>query len=588
MEDSGSMMRFVAGVAGAAMLFWPSLSLAQVVYPNPNQFQGVTIDQYNPRLVPAVQTPTNKLKNSIGRAVEKACLRSGRLAPACAAAAAAAGGVGIARLYDASWEDIGQFAADAATGAAVGAGANCLAGGTIGFFTAGPAGAVAGCTGGLLYGALSGGFFGAATSDVFLTKDQSVKIAASSPDGGLLAGSGVTQVSSSSQSPVALHQAVYGSCSSSSCLRNFNGPVQVDSTFPIQDNYVTSGSNYRRALKFSIQRNSSSNQWTFAGSTYTSSSLPQCVNPQTGGISFGSPIICQAGLFSVVRVENSFAYCQAGESCSTGLTGILTFYAVDFAQSWANSSDVPVVRFVPVEGTPAWAGAFGPALNPGSLSKDVSDQVIAGLANAAWAAAGSSAGDGAYNSSQPVLSGDVASAVAANPEDQVQVQDLYRPIASPTAAGGTAANPISEPQPVVNVTPGSSTGSQSQTGTSADNPTYTQEATKNDLEAENAGLLGNPLQPVLDFIAGPFAIYTNPIITGPGAQPCPVWEIEYMSYFSPLRTDHGEDQAINDLISSVSAVSTAPVCDWLEQWKSVVQAVIGFGLVFLAFVWYFE
>lgn len=553
------------------------------------------IDSYSPNQTPIVQTPTNKIKNIIGRSVETACLRNGRAKVACSGAAAAAGGVGVARLMDTSWSDIKTVAGDTVVSAGVSALAGCAAGAAIGVWAAG-AGAIPGCLGGALQGAIYGGFFGAVGSATSLTKDGSVQLVNGAANASSLTGDGVRKTSGSS----AAARGSVGTYSTSSNNVNY-GTIVVDpvvlSGIPINSTFVVSqGSNYYRALRVSAHvLNSNSTTFRIMNSNVIGqggSGAPQGAkyNPVQ---STAYDRYTAGGPFQQVNVNGPTSSCSApaGDLCPMSNTvpangSSATLYFIDKTVAYTTAAAVPMVQYSQIDSVYPWAMGFSNALHPSQLNQDVSDSAIAALANAALKAAGTSAGGGLYDPSQPVTAADVATVVATDPQSQVQVQDLLRPVADLNSAGGTLDNPLPEPAPVRVVNPGTQVGSQ--TGTSQDNPTHTQEAAKNDLEAENAGLLGNPLQPLIDFIAGPFSIYTNPIISGPGSQPCPVWNIEYMSYFTSLFTASGNDAAVDEVIASVDSVSTAPVCNWLEEWKGVIQAVIGFGLVFLAFVWYFE
>lgn len=585
------------GIAMASAVMFSGVADAQVVYPNPGQFEGITVDNYNPRQLPVVQSPTNKVKNIFGRAVDTACLRNGRAKVACGAAGAAAGGVGVARLFDASWSDIATVAGDTAVSAGVTAIASCAAGAAYTYW-AGGAGLIAGCVGGLIQGAIVGGLFGAADSITSLTKDGSVQVVNGAANASSLTGDGVRKTSGSS----AAARGSIGTYSASSNNLNY-GTIAVDpvvlSGIPINSTFVVSqGSNYYRALRVSAHvLNSNSTTFRIMNSNVIGqggSGSPQGAkyNP---GQSTAYDRYTPGGPFQQVNVNGPTSSCSApaGDSCPFSNTvpangAAATLYFIDKTVAYTTAAAVPMVQYSQIQNVYPWAMGFSNGLDPTQLNKDVSDQVVAALANAAWKAAGTSAGAGAYDQSAGVTAADVAAAVAADPSSQLQLQDLLRPVASVNAAGGTLDNPLPEPAPVSVVNPGTGTQTGPQTGTTQDNPTYTKEATKNDLEAETAGLLGNPLQPLIDFIAGPFSIYTNPIISGPGSQPCPVWNIEYMSYFTSLFTASGNDAAVDEVIASVDSVSTAPVCNWLEEWKGVIQAVIGFGLVFLAFVWYFE
>ncbi len=510
----------------------------------------ITADTYNPRLLPVLQTPTNRVKNIVGRAAEATCLRNGRAAAVCAVAGVAAGGVGLARLTDKSWSQIAsEIGGSTATSALGNAVAGCAIGGAVGAWGAG-VGFIPGCMIGALDGAIVGGFLGAAGGTFNLLRDGSVTTDSKAGMGGDVTGTAKSgpNNNASSGNVSGINEVYYGDGVYTPQLQ----------TYGIGNEFVCTDSQGAYHVCMLV------------GVNYTNPTTFKPFNPSTIP---GDKWVGPKG----TAAASACAYNQCQMWMST--------------QTWpaAQAKSIPTTSYQGVTPVRVAAGGFSKDVPVKSLDKQLDPNVVAALVTAALRAAGSNAGAAANDT---VTAADVDKVAQDDPSTPpMTLGDLIRPVADLNSGGGTAANPLHEPTQVVNV---GNTGAGASTGTptgTKTNPTVTEEKADKDLDEEVGGSVGNPIQPVIDFITGPLAPFFSPKFNKVEAA-CPVFTVDSSTFFqwfidNPMNGRKGGDAAVQRQAQSFFKWKSDSLCTFFDSHYSSIQLISTLILAVCAVYWFF-
>lgn len=562
-------MGFRGILAIGALLFGVTSANAQIVG-NPPVYGPTQLDpaSYNPRNLPVIyQAPTNKIPNVAGRSIQNACIRSGRAAATCGSIAVGAGGAGVGWLMDMSWADAGSVALSGVIGAGEAAILGCAGGAAMGAMAAG-AGALPGCLAGAIGGAIYGGYGGVKSGLMNLTEDGAVAIDKAT---GQLVGAGVstttkTQVATPTDA-LSVNTAYWGNGAYNQHLALYG----VGREMVLKDSL----NGYRRGIIVGYTIAPNGTYQSTLGDVVTASQL----NAQRSASNMG---VCTATNVCSSAVGLWTAAGTATSGCSYNAGCILFYNSV----SHQAPNQVVTYQHSPINPVGPGAMGFGPNIQPSQLPKPVPAETIAAIVQAALQEYGKRTGQ---NLSDIVVNGgDVTKVYQDDPTARIQLQDLIKGIANNAARGGTNEQPLNEPQqaivtnpvgPGTPVQPGNGNGSQpSQDDT--------------DLELTAGIAVGNPIQPVVDFLSGPLAPFLSPTFDGVQGQ-CPIWEVDMREWFGPFLERDLYDQAIEQTSVHAKARSflawdSQKICEFTDQHYQTIQLVCSVMLLISAVVWFFE
>lgn len=507
--------------------------------------------------------PSNTLKNKFGRTVEKICKNRGRTNKACAAAGMAAGGIGLVGVVSDGWGTINGD--PQATWSLAGAAAGCVGGGVLGSFVP-IVGTVAGCVYGAFAGSVVGSFLG---PDYDVTEDGSIRI-----EDGFLTGE---EVLAYETEPGNVFPSVNISLTDEHQIKLAG--YDYLSTFPCTYTGLTG---YKMCMLVPMIMTRSGQASSPAGTEVgykTSSGISNNVNPVYYVTTFHPSTMLVGGGTTNTVDNHRYVGClgaTGSAACWTvvipGATGTgrlpsaisragattgATFPILAYSpETYPTPDVVPHIRVRPPKLLPLEAAAFEQLMFAEAFSKGISNELTAALLNAAWLKAGTTALDGAYDT--PITQEEVQLVFNEEPELRPLLSDFVKPIASPTAPGGTEAVPAPEPQLVQQV--GSNTGTNTNTNTIQ----RTREEADEDLDGLT-GDVGNPIQPFITFAAGPFAPFINPIVNEAPEGQCPVFDFSLWDWVKDM-LPISQDQYTEALASTHTGEDdTSVMCDFLDD-----------------------
>jgi hypothetical protein len=293
-------------------------------------------------------------------------------------------------------------------------------------------------------------------------------------------------------------------------------------------------------------------------------------------IAAGSWALSSSGTFNWMGfADGSMDQASGGGTVNAVLPGLLQSTA-----TYGSVTDTPQQTYAQVPPVPVYASGFAPNIKPENLQKPLSAEAIAAIVNAALAKYAAQTGQDV--SDITVNISDVTNVINEHPESQPTLQDLFRPVADPAGRGGTSAQPVPNPTQVYvtnpQPAPGTSTGS-------IDKPDQ-------DLDTTAGGTLGNPIQPILDFLSGPLKPFLHPKIDGVQGQ-CPVWTVDFRDNIGQLlhKDLYGNvtaSNAVTQWAETFLVWKSDSVCGFLDDHYSQVQLFCSIALLICAFYWFFE